>query len=248
MTLSNPMGAGSDMLDITGALSALDWWQGAGVDTPIAEEPRNWLAETRANIATAPAIDTPLAPATLPNTLAGFHQWIETSADMPDGSRQGRRILPAGHPASGIMVIIDMPEPADGAAGTLLCDDSGQLFDRMLAAIGRDRASIYFTSLCFERPIGGQTNPATIGRLGEIARHHIALAAPKRVLLMGQAVSRAILGTELISARGKLLEVNHDGAKTEAVATFAPRFLIQSPARKADAWRDLRLLIGGIEF
>ncbi|MBB5687124.1 uracil-DNA glycosylase family protein [Sphingobium boeckii] len=242
------MQAGADMLDITGALSALDWWQSAGVDTPIAEEPRNWLAEHRVTAATAPAISVAAAPAALPNTLAGFHQWIAEAPDMADGSRQGRRILPSGDAISGIMVMIDMPEPADGAAGSLLSDDSGRLFDKMLAAIGRDRASVYFASLCFERPIGGQTNPAAIVRMGEIARHHIALAAPKRLLLMGQAVSRAILGTELISARGKLHGVNHDGAKTEAVATFAPRFLIQSPARKADAWRDLRLLIGGIEF
>lgn len=233
------------MLDTASALSVLDWWQGAGVDTPIAEEPRNWLAEPRA--APVPLIGMP-APEALPNALPGFHQWIAESEALPDGSRRGRRILPSGDPASGIMIMIDMPEPADGAANTLLSDDTGRLFDRMLTAIGRDRASVYLVPLCFERPIGGQVNPSAIGKLGEIARHHIALASPKRVLLMGQAVSRSILGAELASSRGKLLSVNHEGRKTEAVATFAPRFLIQSPARKADAWRDLRLLIGGIEF
>ena len=241
------------MLDGAGALSVLDWWMGAGVDTPIAEEPRNWLAEPRAAAATAPAALAPPAPAALPVTLKGFHAWLAESETLPDGSRQGRRILPGGDASGGLMIMIDMPEPADAAAGALLSDESGRLFDRMLAAIGRDRSQVYLTALCLERPMGGRADPAAIARLGEIARHHIALAAPKRVLLMGQAVNRAVLGVELVNARQKLHNLNHDGAtvdatKVQAVATFAPRFLIQSPARKADAWKDLRLLIGGIEL
>ena len=235
------------MLDGASALSVLDWWIGAGVDTPIAEEPRNWLAEPRTAAATAPLALAPPTPAALPVTLKGFHSWLAESETLPDGSRQGRRILPTGDATGGIMVMIDMPEPADMAAGTLLSDESGRLFDRMLAAIGRDRSSIYLTALCLERPMGGRADAAAMTRLGEIARHHIALAAPKRVLLMGQAVNRAVLGIELVNARQKLHLLNHEGATVEAVATFAPRFLIQSPARKADAWKDLRLLIGGIE-
>jgi hypothetical protein len=30
------------------------------------------------------------------------------------------------------------------------------------------------------------------------------------------------------------------------VATFHPRFLIEKPAAKAEAWKDLQLLMGGI--
>ena len=242
------------MLDSARALSVLDWWIGAGVDTSIEEVPRNWLAEPRTVAAASPpaALATP-APATLPVTLAGFHAWLAESETLPDGSRQGRRILPSGDATGGIMIMIDMPEPADQAAAMLLSEESGRLFDRMLAAIGRDRSSVYLTALCLERPMGGRVDDAAMRRLGEIARHHIALAAPKRVLLMGQAVNRAVLGVELVNARQKLHNLNHDGAtvdatKVQAVATFAPRFLIQSPARKADAWKDLRLLIGGIEL
>jgi DNA polymerase len=33
----------------------------------------------------------------------------------------------------------------------------------------------------------------------------------------------------------------------EAVASFHPRFLLEKPAYKAEAWKDLQMLIGGLE-
>lgn len=240
------MHAGDDILDIPSALSVLAWWREAGVDTPVDDTPRNWLAEpANSTPARAAAASAPPKPAP-PATLAAFRTWIEAAPTLPDGSLPGRRLLAEGDAASNLMILIDMPEPADGAAGRLLSDDTGRLLDRILAAIGRDRASIYLASLCHARPAGGRIDPATLPEIAEIARRHVALAAPKRLLLMGQSASRAILGTELVEIRGQLRNVNHGGTSVEAVASFAPRFLIQNPARKADTWRDLRLLTGGI--
>lgn len=241
------MEAGAEILDAHGAASVLDWWREAGVDVAIAEEPRNWLAEPRAQSGPAQTASAAPAAAALPLTLSGFHAWLETVDSLPDGSISGQRILPQGDPASGLMVMIDMPESADSAGAPLLSDETGRLFDRMLGAIGRDRASIYFASLCFGRPAGGRIDSTALESLTALAKHHIALAAPKRLLLMGQAVSRAVLGAELVQARGKLHHINHEGAKVEAIASFAPRFLIQNPARKGDSWQDLRMLIGGMD-
>ncbi len=240
------MRVGDDILNIPGALSVLDWWREAGVDVAIADAPRNWLIEPAAG-APAPAAPQPVQ-APIPTTLAAFRSWIESESSLPDGSRPGHRLLAEGDPASNLMILIDMPEPQDGAAGRLLSDETGRLFDRMLAAIGRDRASIYLASLYLTRPVGARIDPAVLRDMAEIARRHIALAAPKRLLLMGQAASRAILGTELVEIRGKLRIINHGGANVETIASFAPRFLIQNPTRKADVWKDLRLLTGGIEI
>src|SRR3546814_13451631 len=85
-----------------------------------------------------------------------------------------------------------MPEREDGE--TLLSGAAGVLFDRMLAAIGRDRSSVYLAPLCAIRPVSGQI-PADLGPpLAEIALHRLALFRPKRLLLMGNAASRALLG------------------------------------------------------
>src|SRR3569623_1846141 len=69
------------------------------------------------------------------------------------------------------------------------------------------------------------------------------------VLVLVDAPSRALLGADVARARESLRVVNLMNGKSavtvEAVASFHPRFLLERPAQKAEAWRDLQLLIGG---
>jgi len=81
-------------------------------------------------------------------------------------------------------------------------------------------------------------------RLGEVSRHLVELAAPKRLLLLGEATSRAILAADRASMRGSLRPFNHKNGEAMVVATHHPRLLIERPALKAESWRDLRLLMG----
>lgn len=241
------MEAGAEIMDALTAQSLLGWWRDAGVDTLVDEAPRDWLAEPRPAAVTSTPTVPHSTPEALPQTLLAFRTWIEEAETLPDGSTKGRRIFPEGDAASGLMILVDMPEPADSVAGTLLSDEAGRLFDRMLATIGRERGSVWLGSLVLARPAGGRIDPERAEAIGAFAKHHVVLARPRRLLLMGQAASRAVLGMELVAARGRLHAVNHGGVTMEAVATFAPRFLIQNPQRKADSWRDLRLLIEGME-
>lgn len=226
-------------------LSALRWWRDAGVDMLVDDAPRDWLrpaAQVAPGFPVA-AAETPTAPAlvdSLPDTLAAYAAWCADPAIFPDLGPA--RVCAAGDPASGLMILGDMPEPGDADAGMLLSGDLGRLFDRVLAAIGRDRASVYLAAICPARPAGGRIAPATTAALVRAARHHVALAAPKILLLMGKEAITAF-GLDWPGARGHLHKINHDGGMTTAIATFHPRMLPQSPARKADMWADLRLLL-----
>jgi len=213
------------------ALSALDWWREAGVDTLVEEEPRDWL-----HSAPKPDIIAPRQAVadTLPTTLAAFHAWWRETDTLPGAPAS--RLMPAGEPSSGLMLLTDMPDAAD----TLFPTELGRLFDRMMGAIGRDRGSIYLAAMAGV-PVGarGLEDEALV----RTAKHHVALAAPRLLLLLGEAPSRAILGLGFAEARGRIHEFNHEGATVRAIATFHPRFLFQRPALKAAAWTDLRMLI-----
>jgi DNA polymerase len=226
------------------AASLMAWWNEMGVDTLIDENPVPWLDRARAK---APLVSEPAPPAEIrmPSTLPAFSRWLADSPDIPDAGPPGRRIAVSGNPQAPLMVMIDMPELGDADAGHLLSGDAGELFDRMLAALKLDRDSAYIAALCPGRVPTGLVPAASEPRLAEIGRRHIALAAPKQLWLMGSAVSRAILGMELAQARGTLHKINHENGTVEAVASFSPRFLLQSPRRKADAWADMQMLIKG---
>jgi DNA polymerase len=64
---------------------------------------------------------------------------------------------------------------------------------------------------------------------------------------MGDATTRALIGTNLVKARGTRHVLNHKGGTLSAIATFHPRFLLSQPARKAEAWADLRLFLECLE-
>jgi DNA polymerase len=171
----------------------------------------------------------------LPQTLASFHVWWRETDALPGAPTS--RLMPAGDPASGLMLLADMPDAADA----MFSGELGRLFDRMMGAIGRDRASIYLASMAGVRISGRGLEDETLVRA---TKHHVVLAAPRLLLLLGEAPSRAIHGLGFAEARGRLHEFNHDGSTVRAIATFHPRFLHQRPALKAAAWADLRMLIG----
>lgn len=223
-------------------LSALDWWSEAGVDVLVDEQPRDWLAPPRAAVTTTIDAANAQAASKQPaiDSLEAIHALYAEDAifGRPDG-----RLLPEGAVASGLMLITDQPEGGDAEAGQLVAGEAGRLFDRMLAAIGRDRASIYLAAMTPARVPGGRPQAGALGRWTEIAHRHVDLAAPRMLLVLGDAASRAFLGMSLAEARGRVHQLNREGHNVPVIATFHPRFLLQQPARKADAWKDLRLLL-----
>jgi len=243
-----------------GLASTLDWWAEAGVDCLVADEPREWLRS-----ATVPPPLTPsevegsadnarrVSPQArsgradlsepLPDQLALFHDWLRASDALPYSAPSAPRICPAGDPAAGLMIMTAMPSTEDCAGGTLLSGPAGRLFDRMLAAIGRSRETVYLAGLSCIRPAGGRLDPAGAERCAEIARHHVALAAPKALLLLGDGCARALLGQTAAQARGKLHRIDTRSGPINAVVTLGPDYLLAQPAAKARAWADLQLLM-----
>jgi uracil-DNA glycosylase len=115
----------------------------------------------------------------------------------------------------------------------------------MLAAVGQSRDSIYLLPLAWSRPVTGRITPDDEPRLLELARHHLSLLGPKRLFLLGQSASRVLTETSGAGLSNSIHDVNHFGAKTQAVASYHPRFLLERPAAKSEAWKHLLLLSRG---
>jgi uracil-DNA glycosylase len=235
---------GSDPFSPAAVESALNWWTEAGVDTLVAEQPRDWLRPETKPPPRSPVRGAAGAPADLPpDQLDLFQAWLASNERLPLASPGAPRICPAGDPASGLMILADMPTGEDCAAGTLISGETGRLFDRMLAAIGRDRGTIYLAALSCIRSPSGQLNNETVKSCAALARHHIGLAAPKAVLLFGDACSKALLGLSVPQARGRWHEIATHAGRVKALATISPRQLLEAPRLKAMAWADLQMLI-----
>ena len=230
------------------AANILSWWSEAGVDTLVAETPRDWLRAVPAPGPPAAAFaETPLAFAEadeeLPGQLDLFQAWLASTDRLAFAAPSAPRICPSGDPASGLMILADMPTGEDCAAGTLIAGEAGRLFDRMLAAIGRDRNSVYLAALSCLRSPDGQLSGEPARRCADLARHQIGLVAPRALLLLGDACARAMLGLGVAQARGRWHEVATHAGPVRTLVTMKPDFLLSQPAHKVRAWADLQMLI-----
>src|SRR5689334_21561168 len=166
------------------ARNALAWWLEAGVDVAIQEEPRDWL-----NPAPKPQRSeaTPVANVVEPSheTLSQLQEWLASSAQLPLASATARRILPHGPENAAVMLLSDAPSLEDLGAGQPIGGAAWDLAKKMLAAINILPDDAYSASLsCFNSP-GVRMTKVEREACAEIARKHIALAKPKRLLLFG---------------------------------------------------------------
>lgn len=215
--------------------SLLGWWLDAGVDGAVGETPRDWLNRNKQPAVPAPAS---AAPTEKPAELASFQAWLATAIGLPMDRPGAIRVAPQGQEGARIMLMSDLPDREDAAEGKPIGGQARALAERMLAAIGIASEDAYVASLsCFHTP-GARFN-GDLESCGSIARDHIRLARPERLVLFGDAPSRALLGEPLARGRGRVHRV--EGIRT--IATFHPRWLLQRPSDKALAWRDLLLLM-----
>ena len=150
-----------------------------------------------------------------------------------------------GNPEADIMFVGEAPGADEDRQGKPFVGVSGQLLDRMLAAIGLDREKVYITSVLPWRPPGNRkpTPAETLSCLPFIARH-IALVKPKILILVGATSASTLLDDKqgITRLRGRWVNYKSDGNDIPAMPLFHPAYLLRQPALKREAWKDIRAI------
>ena len=147
-----------------------------------------------------------------------------------------------GNPDSEIMLVGEAPGRDEDAQGLPFVGRSGQLLDKMLAAIGLDRQSVYISNLLPWRPPGNRTpTPAEAEICRPFIERHIELAAPEILILVGGAPSKALLNEKngIMSLRGKWRSLSFGNRDIPVMPMLHPAYLLRTPGHKRLAWNDL---------
>jgi DNA polymerase len=163
-----------------------------------------------------------------------------------------------GNPKASIMYIGDAPAADDDRAGKPFVGVDGRFLDVMFKAIdiarGAEEAekSLYLTNILNWRPPGGRSPaPGEIEASLPFIERHIQFAAPKILVFGGAIAAKALLGRN--EGLSKLRKRWHDytpqceelrdrAASIPAIVTFAPSYLLNTPAQKRGAWADLLMI------
>ena len=229
--------------DLTAALA---WWREAGVEHDYADAPRAWLksAEPVVEAQVAPIAAAPPPPprtrfggdpALWPRTFEEFAPWW-LSEPLLDGGQVAGRVAPRGVAGAKLMVLVDYPEAEDGER--LLSGPQGRLLDAILAALGIGPDQAYLAAaLPRHMPLPDWADLREVG-LGVVTAQHIALAAPKRLLVLGSHVS-SLLGHDPANSSGFLPNLDQEGPSLPALVAPGLDSLAARPRGKARLWQAL---------
>ena len=259
-----------------GARALLEWQIAMGADEAIGETAPNRLApkplaEARPAPPTPRSAAPPIAAASLvappgalaeslaeaaqsARRLAATAETIDALAalvagfdDCPLKRTATKTVFIDGNPAAPLLFIGEAPGADEDRIGRPFVGRAGQLLDRMLAAIGLDRDRVQITNVIYWRPPGNRKpTTAEIAACLPFVLRHIALAAPRVLVLCGGTAASALLPVSdgITRLRGRWFDLAVPGLAmpVPTLPMFHPAFLLRAPERKREAWRDLLAL------
>jgi DNA polymerase len=183
-----------------------------------------------------------IVPTPLPGDLESFDAWLASRPLLPGALWSGPAVLPRGPVAAPLMILSDAPDIDDLREGALFAGAPGRLLDAMLSAIGLSREQVRIGSIAFTRPPAGRIEGADSDQLLAIARHHIGLAKPRHLLLLGQQTCSLLTGAVVPPDGLGQQQINLSGGMRAAIAIHHPRLLLKQPLLKRPAWTALKPL------
>ena len=156
-----------------------------------------------------------------------------------------------GNPQARVMFVGEAPGADEDRIGKPFMGRSGQLLDRMMAAIGLDRSAAYITNVVPWRPPGNRNpTPQEISICRPFIERQIELANPELLVCLGAPATQTLTGTKdgILKARGRFYPYRlSDGREIRALATLHPAYLLRQPVQKRLAWRDFRMLKAALD-
>ncbi len=184
------------------------------------------------------------------NSLSELRAALEAFEGCPLKKTARNLVFADGNPAADLMFVGEAPGREEDEKGLPFVGRSGQLLDRFLAHLGRDRTNVYIVNtLPWRPPDNREPALAEASVCLPFLKRHIALVKPKVVVALGATAAKNLFETSegITRLRGKWQTLEVDGHACPATATFHPAALLRVPLNKRYVWRDLLSVMERLE-
>lgn len=148
-------------------------------------------------------------------------------------------VFGVGNEHAKVLLLGEAPGAEEDRQGIPFVGQSGQLLDKILAAVDLDRTKVYITNILPWRPPGNRTpTMQEIMLFRPYVIRHISLINPEIVVCLGGTASKALLQTTqtMTQLRGRWSRI--DELSADILPTFHPAYLLRSPSQKREVWLD----------
>ena len=154
-------------------------------------------------------------------------------------------VFARGNPQARVMFVGEAPGYEEDKSGKPFVGRSGQLLDRMMAAVGLDETNAYIANIVPWRPPGNRTpTPQESAICLPFIKRQIELSNANVLVCLGGPSAQTLLNIRdgITKSRGRWYPFQAGSRELRALATFHPAFLLRSPLQKRLAWRDFLAL------
>jgi uracil-DNA glycosylase len=148
-----------------------------------------------------------------------------------------------GSPTARLMFVGEGPGADEDAQGVPFVGKAGQLLNNMIAAMGLKREEIYIANIVKCRPPGNRVpEPVEANTCSQFLVRQIDVVRPEVIVALGSTAATYLLGVRqsLSGLRGRW----HTCRGAKLAVTYHPAFLLRDPRQKAEAWKDLQMVMG----
>ncbi len=148
-----------------------------------------------------------------------------------------------GSPAARLMFVGEGPGADEDAQGVPFVGKAGQLLNNMIAAMGLKREEVYIANIVKCRPPGNRVpEPVEANTCSQFLLRQIDVVRPEVIVALGATAATYLLGVKqsLSGLRGRW----HTCRGAKLAVTYHPAFLLRDPRQKAEAWKDLQMVMG----
>jgi uracil-DNA glycosylase len=147
-----------------------------------------------------------------------------------------------GSPTARLMFVGEGPGAEEDAQGLPFVGKAGQLLNNMIAAMGLARQDVYIANIVKCRPPGNRVpEPVEAGTCSQFLLRQIDIVQPQVIVALGSTAATYLLGVK--QSLGALRGRWHTCRGAKLAVTYHPAFLLRDPRQKADAWRDLQMVM-----
>jgi uracil-DNA glycosylase family 4 len=156
----------------------------------------------------------------------------------------GRRtiVFGDGSPSARLMFVGEGPGADEDEQGVPFVGKAGQLLNNMITAMGLARADVYIANIVKCRPPGNRVpEPVEANTCTQFLARQIDVVQPEVIVALGATAATYLLGVKqsLSGLRGRW----HTCRGAKLVVTYHPAFLLRDPRQKAEAWKDLQMVM-----
>jgi len=193
------------------------------------------------NLAPLPtaAVSAPDRPA----ALLAIQQEIGDCTRCPLAYAGRRKIVFGdGSPTARLMFVGEGPGADEDAQGLPFVGKAGQLLNNMIAAMGLARTEVYIANIVKCRPPANRVpEPIEANTCSQFLLRQIDVVQPEVIVALGATAAMYLLGVKqsLSSLRGRW----HTCRGAKLAVTYHPAFLLRDPRQKAEAWKDLQMVM-----